>query len=115
MKKSQEKKPLLESYNRLFGKMDSFDRLGVKEGKLDEYGPMYGSQNRNNNRKEVEIITNLEREIEDLGMHQSMMWERISGRYLNGEEGSTYWNDLDSSTLRSAIDDAESFLKTHKR
>jgi hypothetical protein len=36
MKKPQEKKPLLESYNRLFGKMDSFDRLGIKKGKLQE-------------------------------------------------------------------------------
>lgn len=34
--KSQENKPLLESYNRLFGKMDSFDRLGIKKGKLNE-------------------------------------------------------------------------------
>jgi hypothetical protein len=34
--KTQEKKPLLESYNRLFGKMDSFDRLGIKKGKLNE-------------------------------------------------------------------------------
>lgn len=32
----QESKPLLESYNRLFGKMDSFDRLGIKKPRLDE-------------------------------------------------------------------------------
>lgn len=32
----KETKPLLESYNRLFGKMDSFDRLGIKKGKLNE-------------------------------------------------------------------------------
>lgn len=34
--KKTESKPLLETYNRLFGKMDSFDRLGIKKGKLNE-------------------------------------------------------------------------------
>lgn len=40
--KPQEKKPLLESYNRLFGKMDSFDRLGIKKARLDEGFDMTG-------------------------------------------------------------------------
>lgn len=71
MKKSQEKKPLLESYNRLFGKMDSFDRLGVKkvlsEGRLyDEFARFsYELQTKYRNlyQKYARLLDDIETEI----------------------------------------------------
>lgn len=80
---------------------------------INEFGPLKGSGNRNY--KSNELVDRIG-ELDDILMNNRRAereWERLSQKYLDGEEGSTYWSDLSDRDLESAIDDAGHLMKKY--
>ena len=86
-----------------------------KDGKIDEFGPMYGSQNKSSNVSNplVKIISNLDRILNDITktpFKASMEWD-VKSEELLGENN--YWNQLDDSELEEAINIAKNILSKY--
>ena len=81
---------------------------------INEYGPMYGSQNTEYSESdEIKRIG----EIDYLLMHTDNQeafdaWDRAANTYL-GREDAHYWADLDPQELESAIDDGEDIIRKY--
>lgn len=82
--------------------------------KLNEFGPMAGSGNRHggSTRELVDRIGDLD-SILMSDRKAEREWEEISQNYLDGQEGSEYWEDLNDQDLQNAIDDAEYLIKKY--
>ena len=95
------------------------DVSDIEKAKLNEFGPMRGSGNRDYSTSD---LVNRIGELDDILMFDRKAereWEDISQNYLDGEEGSeyTFWADLSDQELQTrfdAIDDAESLIKKYK-
>jgi hypothetical protein len=82
---------------------------------LNEFGPMYGSQNKtqNNPNPLVKTISNLDRILNDITktpFKASMEWEAKSEEIL-GENN--YWGQLDDTELEEAINIAKNILSKY--
>ena len=84
------------------------------EAQLKEYGPMYGSQN-----KEYSESDDIKRigEIDDLltntdNQEAFYAWDRAANTYL-GRGDAQYWADLDPQDLELAIDDGEDIIRKY--
>ena len=81
---------------------------------INEYGPMYGSQNTEYSESdEIKRIG----EIDDLLMYTDNQeafnaWDRAANTYL-GRGDAQYWADLDPQELESAIDDGEDIIRKY--
>jgi len=81
---------------------------------MNEFGPGYSPQGMFN---DIPALVNRIGDLDDILMNDRKAereWEEISQRYLDGEEGSTYWGDLGDQELQDAIDDAESLMKKYR-
>ena len=81
---------------------------------VKEFGPMYGSQNRENS--ESEELRRIG-EIDDLLTHTDNQeafyaWDRAANTYL-GRGDAQYWADLDPQDLELAIDDGEDIIRKY--
>jgi len=84
------------------------------ESVMNEFGPGYSPQGMTrgisalvNRIGDLDVILMKDRKAE-------REWEEMSQRYLDGEEGSAYWGDLDDQELEDAIDDAESLMRKYR-
>ena len=84
------------------------------ESVINEFGPGYSPQGMTrgisalvNRIGDLDVILMKDRKAE-------REWEEMSQRYLDGEEGSAYWGDLDDQELEDAIDDAESLMRKYR-
>jgi hypothetical protein len=83
---------------------------------LNEFGPMYGSQNklRGSTNPLVKTIGTLDKILSNstkTPFKAAMEWERKSEELLGDNN---YWNELDNSELEQAIDIARSIIDTYK-